>query len=232
MPAPITLESLIGCVGEEAGSNEVLRQVAVSARMTAELAQIGDALLGHFVDKARQAGHSWTDIGGSLGVTRQAARQRFLEAPGLAGMERLTERAKRVLDHASTRAARFGHSYRGTEHLLLGLFDEPDGLAARVLCELGVTVAAVEDRVRALVPWSSPSEVRAQLPLNPRASRVLELAVTYEAPDLGADYVGTEHVLLGLLREGNGVAARILHDHDVDHAKTKALVAARRSDVA
>jgi ATP-dependent Clp protease ATP-binding subunit ClpC len=113
-----------------------------------------------------------------------------------------------VLAQAEARA--LSHNYIGTEHLLLGLLREQEGLAARALGSFGVTIEAVRSEVARIV-GSAGEAGGGQVPFTPRAKKVLELSLR-EALDLGHNYIGTEHVLLGLLREGEGVAARILVD--------------------
>jgi ATP-dependent Clp protease ATP-binding subunit ClpC len=122
--------------------------------------------------------------------------------------ERFTERARQVVVLAQEEARILKHNYIGTEHILLGLLREEEGLAARVLESLHITVEEVRAQVARIV--GQGDEVTAgQIPFTPRAKKVLELSLR-EALGLGHNYIGTEHVLLGLLREGEGVAVRIL----------------------
>ncbi len=133
--------------------------------------------------------------------------------------ERFTERARQVVVLAQEEARNLGHDYIGTEHVLLGLLREEEGLAARVLESLDVTVERVRDQVVRVVGRGkeiSPG----QIPFTPRAKKVLELALR-ESRGLGHSYIGTEHILLGLVRENEGVAARILLDFDADSEKIR-----------
>jgi ATP-dependent Clp protease ATP-binding subunit ClpA len=131
--------------------------------------------------------------------------------------ERFTERANAALDLAEREARGLNHDYVGTEHLLLGLLAEQEGLGARVLGALGVTLQEARTQVaRIIAPGDEP--VSDDLPLTPRTKKVLELALR-EALSLGHNYIGTEHILLGLVRENEGVAARILLDFDADAEK-------------
>lgn len=223
MALTVTLDGLIQSVALDTPSGDVLDQLATASGTAVELGDLGDSLLGYFVDRCRHDGHSWAEIGGSLGVTKQAVQKRFVARPGVGFMlERFTVRARRVLDDATEEARALDHNYRGTEHLLLALFDQPEGVAAKVLESMKITRAAVERAVLALVIGGSGGVPVDQPPLTPRATRVLELAGEYEALDLGHNYIGTEHILLGLLREENGVAARVLTELGVDHASVKA----------
>ncbi|MCE5252654.1 MAG: ATP-dependent Clp protease ATP-binding subunit [Actinomycetia bacterium] len=128
--------------------------------------------------------------------------------------ERFTERARQVIVLAQEEARNLRHNYIGTEHLLLGLLRESDGVAARVLSALEVTLEEVRVEVARIV-GEGDNESQGQIPFTPRAKKVLELALR-EALSLGHNYIGTEHILLGLVRESEGVAARILSDLDVD----------------
>ena len=133
--------------------------------------------------------------------------------------ERFTDRARRVLVLAQQEARVLGHNFLGTEHLLLALIRETEGVAAMALAQLGIRLDDVRDRVKETVgpagsaPTGSP-------PFTPRAKRVLELSLR-EALQLGHNYIGTEHILLGLVREGEGVAAQILASLGGDLARVR-----------
>jgi len=129
-----------------------------------------------------------------------------------------TERARRVIQLAHREALRLGHDVIGTEHILLGLLVEGDGVAAHVLTSLGIDLDEVRRRVEQLVGKGQPKEKPVDLPLSPRAKRVLDLAMR-EARNMGVNYVGTEHILLGLLAEGEGIAAQVLMSMGLDMQK-------------
>ena len=133
--------------------------------------------------------------------------------------ERFTERARQVVVLAQEEARTLKHNYIGTEHILLGLLREEEGLAARVLESLDITVERVRAQVVRIV-GSGEEVTSGQIPFTPRAKKVLELALR-EALSLGHNYIGTEHILLGLVRENEGVAARILLDFDADSDKIR-----------
>jgi ATP-dependent Clp protease ATP-binding subunit ClpC len=122
--------------------------------------------------------------------------------------ERYTDRARRVVVLAQEEARMLNHNYIGTEHLLLGLIHEGEGVAAKALESLGISLAAVRQQVEAII-GQGPQAPYGHIPFTPRAKKVLELAPR-EARALGHDYIGTEHILLGLIREGDGVAAQVL----------------------
>ncbi|HEU5085375.1 MAG TPA: Clp protease N-terminal domain-containing protein, partial [Acidimicrobiales bacterium] len=122
--------------------------------------------------------------------------------------ERFTDRARRVVVLAQEEARLLNHNYIGTEHILLGLIHEGEGVAAKALESLGISLEAVRSQVEEIIGQggSSPS---GHIPFTPRAKKVLELSLR-EALQLGHNYIGTEHILLGLIREGEGVAAQVL----------------------
>jgi hypothetical protein len=123
-------------------------------------------------------------------------------------LERFTDRARRVVKLAEEEARMLNHDWIGTEHILLGLLREGDGVAAQVLESLGISLQAVRVQVVEIIGQGQqvPGEV---IPFTPRSKKVLELSLR-ESLQLGHDYIGTEHILLGLLREGDGVAAQVL----------------------
>ncbi len=123
--------------------------------------------------------------------------------------ERFTDRARRVMGLANQEAMRFNHESIGTEHILLGLVKEGSGVAANVLCNLGVDLGRVSLEVQKKHPCGHDMVTVGRLPFEPSAKKVIELAFE-EGRQIGHNYVGTEHLLLGILREGNGVAAQIL----------------------
>jgi len=190
-----------------------------------------DAALGYFVDQARRAGHSWAEIGASLGVTKQAAQQRQLSRNVTLGVgpvtfERFTVRARNVVSESKTVAVELGHNYIGTEHLFLALYKEPEGLAAVVLNEAGLTEERASEAVLARVARGSSGNPMA--PFTPKAIAVFSNALTI-ALELGHNYIGTEHLLLGLHRS-DGVAGNVLADAGLAYHELVALVVGKLSD--
>jgi ATP-dependent Clp protease ATP-binding subunit ClpC len=134
--------------------------------------------------------------------------------------ERFTERARLAVEHHAEEEARaLRHNYLGTEHILLGLLREEEGLAARVLASFAVTLEEVRAQV-AQIMGVGDEVATGRIPFTPRAKKVLELSLR-ESLSLGHDYIGTEHILLGLVRENGGVASEILVDHEADPAKIR-----------
>src|SRR5208283_884164 len=135
-------------------------------------------------------------------------------------MNNFTPRAQQVLALARKEADRFNHNFVGTEHLLLGLIKLGQGVAVNVLQKLGLDLDTVRLEVEKQVGTGPDSKMIGNIPYTPRVKKVLALAAK-EAKNLNHTYVGTEHILLGLLREGDGVAARVLKDLDVDIEQTR-----------
>jgi hypothetical protein len=206
-PGP-SLEAMIATVRADAASDDALDQLAAASRTVAELEEVSDATLAHFVDQCRRTGRSWSDISKALGVTKQAAHKRFSLATTT--LERFTPRARAALRAAADEARSLGHGYIGTEHLLLGLFTPAESLAAQVLDEARITHADVEQRVL-YVSARGSFIAETDPPFTPRAAECIERAVA-EALRLGHNYVGTEHLLLALFADTESLAASILTD--------------------
>src|ERR1044071_6649118 len=134
--------------------------------------------------------------------------------------DKFTERARKVLTLAQEEAQRFNHNYIGTEHLLLGLVREGEGVAAKVLANMGVELNKVRSAVEFII-GRGDRMVMGEIGLTPRAKKVIELAVD-EARRLNHQYIGTEHLLLGLVREGEGIAAGVLESLGVNLEKVRA----------
>ena len=123
--------------------------------------------------------------------------------------DRFTDRARKVMGLARQEAQRFNHDYIGTEHVLLGLVQEGSGVAASVLKNLDIDLKKIRQEVEKLVSTGTTMVTMGQLPFTPRAKKVLELSLEV-ASNLGHTYIGTEHLLLGLIRESDGIAAQVL----------------------
>lgn len=138
---------------------------------------------------------------------------------------RFTERARKVLVLAKEESRRFNHDYIGTEHILLGLIREGEGVACAVLQNIGMDLGRLRAEIEKLMSLGSTASVLGDIPFTPRAKKALELA-TEEARGLGHNYIGTEHILLGLLREEEGIASQVLFSLGVDIKKAKNEIAA------
>ncbi|MGA5465275.1 Clp protease N-terminal domain-containing protein [Mycobacterium sp. NPDC050041] len=196
---PVRLDDLIDAIKK--AHDEPLEQLTDAMIAADALGDIADHLIGHFVDQARRSGASWTDIGACMGVSKQAAQKRFVPKPESnpldpnAGFGRFTPRARNVVVGAQNRAHSAGNTAIEPAHLLLALFDDPDGLAARLLSGQGLDGAKVSEAIE--LPPRSEGEVPALIPFDSPAKKVLELTFR-QALRLGHNYVGTEHILLAL----------------------------------
>jgi Clp amino terminal domain, pathogenicity island component len=216
---PVRLDELISHVRSQEGTP--LDQVSAAVRLSEHLGEVADHLIGHFVDQARRSGASWTEIGQSMGVTKQAAQKRFVsKAPDWTTamstafhanpFSRFTDRARKVIVVAQEEAREHRHDYIGTEHLALGILTEPDGLAVKAVEALGVSrEAARQALIAALPPATVEVPLADRIPFTPRAKKAMEFAVR-KALVLGHNYIGTEHLLLGLLDEEEGIGGKTL----------------------
>ncbi|MFB7938652.1 Clp protease N-terminal domain-containing protein [Streptomyces sp. NPDC127049] len=196
------------------------------------LGEVADHLIGHFVDQARRSGASWTDIGRSMGVTRQAAQKRFVpkdpdteKMDPNAGFARFTPRARAVVGAAHDEAVARRHAESVPGHLALGLLAEPEGLAFLWIAAQGVTAERLREAVTPTLPAPS-EEPPALVPYDAAAKKVLELTFR-EALRLGHNYVGTEHILLALLEheDGDGPLSGLGLDKETAERQISELVA-------
>jgi Clp amino terminal domain, pathogenicity island component len=221
-PAP-NLQELIEIIRRDAGSDDPLDQLETASSTATELNETSDAALGYFVDRARAAGKSWVEISKVLGVTKQAVHKRFSQVTFERGnLERFTQRAKTVLEAASQVAIELKHPYVGTEHLLLAQYKEPDAIAAKILVAADVTEDRAREALLALTP-AGQEDVIGPPPWTPRAAQALTGALQ-EALTLGHNYIGTEHMLLGLYHNRDGLAAKILDQLGLDAEAARAKV--------
>ena len=215
----ITLADVVHRIEEATPGSAAIDRLALAVEAAADLAALGDALLGHFVDACREDAASWTQIGAVLGVSKQGAQQRFVPRPtDLDGFTRTPEfnrwtpRARLALQEAADAAARLGQGFVGTEHLLLGICKE-ENLAGVALDALGIQAAALVETMQARIGAhrSVPSD---GLPFTPLARRALEMTFR-EALRLGHNYVGTEHLLIALAG-GEGMGGDVLREAGAD----------------
>jgi hypothetical protein len=192
----------------EAHDRDPLARVGAAVSTSDHLHSVGDDLVGRFVEQARGAGCSWAQIGGALGVSKQAAQQRY-PSVGEGWPPAFREDAQRALQAAGEHAQQFGHPYLGTEHILLALAEQDDSLAGRVLGDLHVTPREVEQAIDERTPRGTPSTTT--IGVSPRVKRALEQA-RREGVRLGHRCPGAEHLLLVLVADDEGAASRILDE--------------------
>lgn len=225
---PLRLDDLISYIKEQHPDGDALQHLSDAVIVSERIGEIADHLIGHFVDQARRTGASWTEIGQSMGVTKQAAQKRFviketvIEGPDASepqpgSWSRFTDRAKVAIIRASSEARNSGSDVVDTEHVLLGVLHEPENLASRAIVALGVPLETVRE---ALIAAGRPPAQRVpeHIPFTARAKKVHELAVR-EALRLGHNYVGTEHILLALVVERDGTAGQVLTGLGLTHER-------------
>ncbi|MFB7507859.1 Clp protease N-terminal domain-containing protein [Streptomyces broussonetiae] len=203
--ASVRLDDLIEAIKKV--HPEPLDQLQDAVIAADHLGDVADHLIGHFVDQARRSGASWTEIGKSMGVTRQAAQKRFVpkESSDLdpnQGFSRYTTRARNVVVAAHNEAVAARNPECRPEHLVLGLLADPEGLAATAITVQGVLLDSVRQAATAALPPAA-DDVPDLIPYAPEAKKALELTFR-EALRLGHNYIGTEHILLALLEQENG----------------------------
>jgi ATP-dependent Clp protease ATP-binding subunit ClpA len=241
MAPPPTLQELIEIVRQDSSSDQPLDQLVAAAAAAAQLEETTDALLGHFVDRCRRDGRSWTEISAALGVTKQAVHKRF--APALAAhivastpgptFERFTDRARHVVAEARQASIDSGDDSVRPEHILLALFSEPAGVAGRALAAMSVSketvAAAIRVRGATAAGDTEPDDStagdagRSGPAFSGPAKRVLRDALTV-ALEFGHNYIGTEHLLLGLYRNADSAATAILLQAGASEATARAHV--------
>jgi Clp amino terminal domain, pathogenicity island component len=209
-----TVEALAQEVISRAGAEDPLTRLSAAVLTAEEVRDVADDLLDQFVTAAREGGRSWSEIGEVLGVTKQAAQQRFVTP----GTQDFASAVRALLTVAEREARSFHHRYVGTEHLLLALIEDA-GLAGAALQRLGVTAGPVRRRVLEIVGEGSSGEAVA-LGVTPRTKRILE-ASGVEARRLGHRCVASEHVLLALGSHRAGVAVQILRERGVGNEQIR-----------
>ncbi|MCM2425310.1 Clp protease N-terminal domain-containing protein [Streptomyces sp. RKAG337] len=211
---PVRLDDLISHVKERHPDGDPLQNLSDAVTLAEHVGEVADHLIGHFVDQARRAGASWTDIGQNMGVSKQAVQKRFvprtpddLDLPLDSLFGRFTNRARNTVKSAQEEARAALHTSLGTEHLVLGLLHEPEGLACRAMVELGAPPEAV--RAAVSTPGGETEPVQGHMPITAGGKKALHL-VLREALRLGHNYIGTEHILLGVLSDEQDPAAQAL----------------------
>jgi hypothetical protein len=230
MTNPVRLDDLIDAITKV--HSNALDQLTDAVLAADHLGEVADHLIGHFVDRARRSGASWSEIGRSMGVTKQAAQKRFVakgEAPDLdpaEGFSRFTPRARNVVMAAQNEARAAGNATITPAHLVLGLLSDPEGLGAKAIAGQGVDTAKARRTALATLP-PAVGELPELIPFDAQAQKALELTFRV-ALRLGHNYIDTEHILLALLdaEYGTGVLAGLGVDRDRAEADVTAAVAA------
>jgi Clp amino terminal domain, pathogenicity island component len=200
-------------------------QLAAAVALADELRLVSEELIGHFVTRARQADSSWADIGAALGISRQAAHERFALAPippAPAWPARFAPDAQAAMAQADTEMRRFRHQYLGTEHVLLGLLATGDNLAVTALAHLAVTEPAVRDAIGEIIGYGETPDGVCH-GIVPRLKRALERARA-EAKYSNHRLARSEHLLIAIAIS-DGVATEILRRHGIDERKLRDQIA-------
>jgi hypothetical protein len=229
---PVRLDDLIDYVKQQHPGSDPLQDLEHAMTVAGHVGDVADHLIGHFVDQARRAGASWTDIGSHMGVSKQAAQKRFVpKAPEdlellsvEASFTRFTPRARKAVAAAQEEARQGLHSAIEPEHLVLGLLDQPDTFAARALAELGADPGAVRGAVT--TPGTERKPLTGHLPVGAATKKTLQLVVR-ESLRLGHNYIGTEHILLGVLSDDQDPSGRALTALGVGHDTVEEWVVAQ-----
>ena len=232
MTNPVRLDDLIEAIKKV--HPDALEQLTDAVIAADHLGDVADHLIGHFVDQARRSGASWSEIGRSMGVSKQAAQKRFvpkgsaepLDLDPRQGFSRFTPRARNVVVAAQNEARAAGNDEIGPAHLVLGLLAEPHGLGARAMSAQGISPEAVRQAATASLPPAA-DQVPELIPYDAQARKALELTFR-QALRLGHNYIGTEHILLALLEleAGAGVLAGLGIDKAVAETEITTALAA------
>lgn len=214
MNALPTLEDLVHLVEQATLDTDPMEQLTESVMLSGRLTDLGDELVGHFVERARASNATWAEIGERMGVSKQAAQKRFT----MRGLRRrgggfflthFTDEARLVARRAVAHAREGGSARVGSEHVLLGLIDDPGSLACRAITGLGGSIEEIRAAAHPVAEPGDGSRGSGHIPFSPDAKKVLELALR-EAIHRADRRIGTEHILLAILRDGKSPGARLL----------------------
>jgi hypothetical protein len=226
---PVNLNDLIAHVLLQHPSGDSLQHLQDAVALSQRLDDAADHLIGHFVDEARTAGASWTDIGANLGVSKQAAQKRFvpkdgedLDFPERGPLSRFTPRARTIVKNAKSQTAMLGLSHVSNEMLLLGLLTEPEGLAAQAIIAAGKPLDQLRDDVLA-TQKKSRRRALDNVRFSRETKKTLELALR-TALSMNHNYIGTEHLLIGILRQPKDPATLLLANFGMTLETTEAWV--------
>jgi hypothetical protein len=230
-----SLDVLIPAIRDAEPGGGALDCLAAAVRASEALGQVGDHLVGFFIDDARGAGESWSAIGERLGISRQAVQKRYAgTGPGGPGQrmppvyEKMTADGRRAVVRAQDEARRRQSGYIGTEHLLLGITADPECTGVRALTDCGVTAATVTAAVNGRIGVPAGAARTEKLPFTAKGKSVLEHALR-ESVRLGHDFVGSEHLALGCVTVRDGMAAEILTNLGVRYDELRRAVLAGRA---
>ncbi|MFC4050741.1 Clp protease N-terminal domain-containing protein [Actinomadura syzygii] len=231
-PVQLRLDDLINTIKKV--HSDALEQLTSAVLAAEHLGEVADHLIGHFVDQARRSGASWTDIGKSMGVSKQAAQKRFVpkgETSDLdpsQGFSRYTARAREVVMGSMNEAHAAGNAQITPAHLVLALLGHPTAIGPKAITAQGVLLDTVRQVATAALP-PEVEDVPEMVPFDQAAKKVLELTFR-EALRLGHNYIGTEHLVLALLEYEDGTG--VLSEAGVDKAAAEETIVAELKKLA
>jgi len=232
-----TLEELIRLVEDISRDADPLQSLTDAVIVSGRITDLADELVGHFVEIARETGATWAEIGDCMGVSKQAVQKRFRGGPrravGAGGffVTRLADNARSVVRRAVAHVHEMGSAEVGTEHLVLGIVDDPECRAARAITGLGVSLDLIRTAIECDDSSPTPDDDRRRdteprgprlhygmprVPFSAASKKVLELALRERIRSAGRGQIDTGHILLAILRDAKSPGARALIDHGID----------------
>ncbi|MGH3649875.1 MAG: Clp protease N-terminal domain-containing protein [Acidimicrobiia bacterium] len=216
---PLEFQRLVRSI-ESSGGSDPLRRLTDAVILAARIEEMADDLIGHFVEEARSSGASWADIGQSMGMTRQAAQKRFVGRRSRRGkrssffLTRFADEARGIVRGAERVARSAGSDHIGTEHLILSLVDNRDGIATRALSELGASVDQLRETSKSALTEGTEAQSQGHIPFAADMKKVLELSLreTIRSHD---KHITEKHILLALLRDDKSFGPELLKDNGI-----------------
>jgi hypothetical protein len=212
---PITLDELCRIVESKSPQEGALTHLGEAVRLADDMTAMADQLIGHFVDSARDAGASWSEIGECLGVSKQAAQKRFVTKRARGLFTRFSDEARSIVMSAQELARTAGADHIGTEHLVLAMIADDGSTAFRALDSVGASIEQVRSELESAV-GASETPSTGHIPFSADAKKTLELALR-EAIRARDKSIRSQHILLGMLRDPKSPGARILIRHGLTH---------------
>lgn len=213
-------DDLVRKVESRSSETNPMQRLTDSVIVAAQLEEMADDLIGHFVEEARSSGASWADIGQAMGMTRQAAQKRFVGRKSRRGkrssffMTRFAQEARRLVQDTEGVARAAGSDHIGTEHLIISMTEDPEGLAARAFTALGASVEHLRAESRAFIGNDTDTPSRGHLPFSPDMKKVLELSLR-EAIRSEDRHITERHIVLGMLRDSSSFGGRLLGENGI-----------------
>jgi hypothetical protein len=225
-PRELQLEELISIVDGKDPHAGPIERLVESVMLAGRLDELADELVGHYVDRARDEGASWAEIGEVMGVSRQAVQKRFVAHRAKKGrrqgffLTRFADEAREVVKRAERHARQAGSSHVGTEHLVMSLTDDPESAATAAIVGMGASLDEIRAHATAAIDHGSTGAAKGHIPFSAASKKVLELSLR-EALRAGDRHIATEHILLGILRDERSPGFTILSAQGVTRRKVE-----------